>query len=352
MRGVVFLGERELELREFPDPRPGPGEVVLAMKASGMCGSDLHPYRASRSGSAAKSLGLGGDGRAVHRGPRAVRRRGRAGRRGPGGRTRRPGARVMCHHYKGCGHCKHCRAGWAQLCRRGIVVYGMTGHGGHAPYMVVPASTLVPLPEELSFEEGAAVSCGTGTAYQALRGWTSPGGTRWRSSARGRWGLRRRCSGWRWARVSSRSTSAASGASSGRQLGADAVIDPGATDVVAALKGLTDGEGVDAALDCTGHPDARLAAVRATRTWGRVGLVGEGSQVTFDVSPDLLRRQLTIHASWTFSTLIQEECARFIVKRAVPLKRLLTHRFRLAEAADAYRLFDTQTTGKGVFVFD
>ena len=63
MHGVVFLGDRELELREFPDPRPGPGEVVLAMKASGMCGSDLHPYRASRSsGGAARTLGLGGTG--------------------------------------------------------------------------------------------------------------------------------------------------------------------------------------------------------------------------------------------------------------------------------------------------
>ena len=46
MRGVVFLGDRRLELREFPDPTPGPGEVVLAIKASGMCGSDLHTYRA------------------------------------------------------------------------------------------------------------------------------------------------------------------------------------------------------------------------------------------------------------------------------------------------------------------
>src|SRR2546423_9660055 len=45
----------------------------------------------------------------------------------------------------------------------------MTGHGGHAPFMTVPARTLVPLPEELSFEEGAAISCGTGTAYGALK---------------------------------------------------------------------------------------------------------------------------------------------------------------------------------------
>ena len=51
MRGIVFLGNRKLELQDFPDPTPGPGEVVLEMKASGMCGSDLHAYRAARSGS-------------------------------------------------------------------------------------------------------------------------------------------------------------------------------------------------------------------------------------------------------------------------------------------------------------
>src|SRR3712207_7353349 len=48
MRGVVFLGERRLALEEFPDPLPGPGEVVVAVRASGMCGSDLRPYRRDR----------------------------------------------------------------------------------------------------------------------------------------------------------------------------------------------------------------------------------------------------------------------------------------------------------------
>ena len=46
MKGVVFLGDRKLELRDFPDPTPGPRDVVLEIKASGMCGSDLHNYRA------------------------------------------------------------------------------------------------------------------------------------------------------------------------------------------------------------------------------------------------------------------------------------------------------------------
>src|SRR5215467_14315837 len=350
MRGVVFLGERELELRDFPDPRPGPGEVVLAMRASGMCGSDLHPYRASRRGGAAQSLGLGGTG-----GPHIAGHEpcGVVAERGAGVlEADAPiGARVMNHHYKGCGHCKHCRAGWAQLCPRGIVVYGMTGHGGHAPYMTVPASTLVSLPDELSFEEGAAISCGTGTAYQALRRLDVSGRDTLAVFGQGPVGLSATMLG---VAMGARVIAVDVGRERlelGRAFGADAVVDPGATDVVAALKALTDGEGVDAALDCSGSPDARVATVRASRTWGRVAFVGEGNQVTFDVSPDLLRRQLTLHASWTFSTLIQEECARFVVDRQVALKRLLTERYRLEAAVEAYRRFDTQTTGKGVFVF-
>ncbi|MGH9668741.1 MAG: alcohol dehydrogenase catalytic domain-containing protein, partial [Terriglobales bacterium] len=163
MRGVVFLGERKLELQEFSDPTPGPGEVVLAIKASGMCGSDLHPYRAA--GNAAASLGLGAGGPVIagHEPCGVVAAVGA----GVTADFAPAGARVMNHHYKGCGRCKHCRVGWSQLCRSGITVYGMTGHGGHAPFMQVPAFTLVPLPDELSFEEGAAVSCGTGTAYGA-----------------------------------------------------------------------------------------------------------------------------------------------------------------------------------------
>ena len=56
MRGVTFLGERKLELAEFPDPAPGPHDVIVEIKASGMCGSDLKFYRAT---GATSALGLG-----------------------------------------------------------------------------------------------------------------------------------------------------------------------------------------------------------------------------------------------------------------------------------------------------
>jgi len=167
MKGVVFLGDRKLELREFPDPTPGPRDVILEIKASGMCGSDLHTYRAPAhpggvvTGGIKRAAGV----IAGHEPCGVVAAVGTA----VTDREARIGQREMDHHYEGCGNCKHCRAGWTQMCLEGAVVYGSGGHGGHAKYMKVPVSTLVPLPDPLSFVTGAAISCGTGTAWGALR---------------------------------------------------------------------------------------------------------------------------------------------------------------------------------------
>jgi threonine dehydrogenase-like Zn-dependent dehydrogenase len=90
--------------------------------------------------------------------------------------------------------------------------------------------------------------------------------------------------------------------------------------------------------------------VRATKVWGTTCFVGERNNVTIDVSPDMLRKQLTIVASWTFSSIGQEECARFVAHRGIDVEALFTHRWSLEQADEAYKLFDTQTTGKGVFL--
>jgi threonine dehydrogenase-like Zn-dependent dehydrogenase len=345
MRGIVFLGNRKLELQNFSDPEPGPGEVVLEMKASGMCGSDLHPYRAVGNAAAALGLGAGGPVIAGHE-PCGV-----VAAVGAGVDPSLVGQRVMNHHYKGCGRCRHCRLGWSQLCRKGITVYGMTGHGGHAPFMVAPAFTCVPLPDALSFEEGAAVSCGTGTAYGALKRIDVSGRDTLAVFGQGPVGL------------SATMLGRAMGArviaidvvperlALARELGAEETINARDTDAVKAIHDLTQGERAETTMDCSGSAEGRLGALQSAGTWGRVAFVGEGGQVTIDVSKHMLRRQLTVHASWTFSNTGQEECARFVADRKIPLKKLLTHRFRLEQADEAYRLFDTQTTGKGVFTF-
>jgi len=349
MRGVVFLGDRKVELRSFPDPTPGPGEVVLEMKASGMCGSDLKFYR-SPPGAAQAALGLGKLSEPFIGGHEPC---GVVVARGPGVSEREAptGQRVMDHHYAGCGVCAHCRVGWSQLCRAGITVYGVTAHGGHADYLKVPARTIVALPEELSFAEGAAVACGTGTAYGALRRMKIAGGDTLAVVGQGPVGLSATVLGVAMgARVIAVETSAERIKLAG-EFGADASIDATKEDPVEALKELTHGVGVDLALDCTGAAAARRAAVRCVKTWGTACYVGEGGDVTLDVSPDLLRRQVTLIGSWTFSAMGMQECAEFIAKKRIPLERIFSDRWRLEQAAEAYRKFDTQTTGKGVFLF-
>jgi len=348
LRGVTFLGDRKLQLAEFPDPTPGPRDVVVEIKASGMCGSDLKPYRANGETS---SLGLGrvsGPVIAGHEPCGVIAAVGSA----VDERTARIGARVMVHHYSGCGTCRHCQTGWTQMCDAGSTVYGMTGHGAHAPYMKVPAHTLVPLPDELSFATGAAISCGTGTAYQALKRLNVGGGDTIAVVGQGPVGLSAtQLAVAMGARVIALDVSAER-LNRAKEFGADALINPKTDDAVAAIKALTHRAGADLALDTSGTPDGRLAAVRATRKWGTTCFVGEGDNVTIDVSPDMLRKQLSILASWTFSTVIQGDCARFVADRKIGVDHLFTHRWRLDQADEAYRLFDRQTSGKGVFLMD
>ena len=256
----------------------------------------------------------------------------------------------MDHHYTGCGTCKHCRSGWAQMCLTGATVFGANGNGAHARYMKVPVATLVPLPDALSFETGAAISCGTGTAYQALKRLNLAGGETIAIFGQGPVGL------------SATQLAVAMGArvialdvspercALAREFGAHEVIEARSNNPVEAIRELTHGEGAHKTLDTSGAAEARAAAVRAARTWGTACYVGERGQVTLDVSPDLIRRQITLVASWTFSTQGQAECAEFVADKNIAVDKLFTHRWRLDEAEEAYRVFDTQTSGKGVIV--
>lgn len=349
MKGVVFKGDRELELREFPDPTPEAGEVVIEIKASGMCGSDLKFYRASKDG--AGSLGLGGDGGPVIAGHEPCGVVVAVGAGVPHALAHE-GMRVMNHHYTGCGVCEHCRVGWSQLCRAGITVYGVTGNGGHAKYMKAPARTMVPLPESLSFATGAAISCGTGTAWGALKRLNLLGDETIAIFGQGPVGL----SATQLAKEMGAKVIALDVSPErlemARAMGADHIVNPAQDNPVHAMHELTGGLGVHKAMDCSSDPEARVQAVRGTRTWGTICYVGEGNTVTLDVSNHLLRRQLTIVASWTFSAVGQMECARFIAERGIDVDKLFTHHYHsLDEAEGAYKSFDKQNTGKGVFLF-
>ncbi len=349
MRGVVFTGDRTLDLMTFPDPTPGRGEVVVEMKASGMCGSDLHQYRRPKS-QPQNATGLPPNPNPTIGGHEPC------GVVAAIGTDVLPaeaqiGQRVMVHHYQGCTQCGHCRSGWQQLCQQvSVKVYGNNAHGGHAKYLLVPANTLVPLRDELSFTAGAAIACGSGTAYGALRRMNVSGRDTIAIFGQGPVGL----AGTQFAKAMGARVIALDinpqRLERARAFGADEVINPASTNPVEAIKDLTGGRYADLSLDTSSNSEARLNAIRSTKVWGTMCFVGEGGDVHIDVSPDLLRRQLTLVASWTFSNIIQAECADFCAERQVDVDKLFTHRWTLGQADEAYKLFDRQSDGKGVFL--
>lgn len=349
MKGVVFLGDRKVSFQEVPDPAPGPLDVVIEMKASGMCGTDLQNYRRPVQQAPYMPSLIGRPPIAGHEPAGLVCAIGSAV---PTVQAK-IGQRVMVHHYQGCTICNHCRSGWQQLCQEAkpmVRVYGNNDDGGHAAYLKVPANTLVSLPDELSFETGAAVSCGTGTAYAALRRINLTACDTIAIFGQGPVGL----SATQLAHAMNARVIAvdvnAQRLKRALEFGADALIDPSRNEPIEALRELTGGTGVDCALETSGAASARVAAVRATKIWGVCCFVGEGGDVTINVSPDMLRRQMTIIGSWTFSTVGQAECAQFIAQRNIDVDRIYTDRWSLDQAAEAYERFDAGVGGKGVFV--
>ena len=338
MRGIVFLGNRQAAIRDFPDPHAGPGEAVVKIRASGLCGSDLHSYHSAEP----RTMVTGHEpcGVVAELGPGAA----------PGLKV---GARVMVHHYAGCGVCEICAMGYEQLCQEGnrVTYGGGTGHGANADYILVPSRTLVHLPSELSFEEGASIACGTGTAWNGLKKMDVSGRDTVAIYGQGPVGL----SG----TISAKAMGARVIAIDivperlrlAKELGADHVINSREVDPVQAIRDITGG-GTTTALETSGNPTARAQILQGLRPFGRACYVGIGGPATIDVGRDIILKVATVYGSWTFSKSELIEIARFFVDTRAPLKRLITHRFTLDQGAEAYKLFDTATTGKCVIVMN
>jgi len=343
MKACVFLGERQLEIRDYPDPTSGPDEVVVAIKASGMCGTDLHHYRGPKRRE--DQIVIEG-----HEPCGVVAAVGSAVRQ----REAKVGDRVMVHHYDGCRTCHYCRSGWTQMCASEVKVTfgGLDADGAHAKFMKVPAHTLIKMPRNLSFKAGAAIACGTGTAYGAIKRIALSGDETVAIFGQGPVGLS--CT------MFAKATGARVIAldvgeerlEMARRFGADLLINPLKDDPVAAIRDATRrGEGADKSIECSSNPLARRQSIEAIRRWGTACLVGVFGTMEFDVT-EVIQRQKTLLGSITFSKNLQDDCAQYVVERGLDVDALFTHEFVLDQAEEAYRLFDTQKIGKGVFLFD
>ena len=340
MQAAFLPGNRKVELRTLPVPHPGHGEVLLRVKASTICGSDIRCIYHEHLGKGPERY------QGVIAGHEPS---GQVVEVGPGCRRFREGDRVIVYHISGCGVCNDCRRGYMISCmsekyRR---AYGWQRDGGMADYMIAEEKDLVALPDDLFYADGAQVACGFGTVYEALEKIGINGNHSVLITGLGPVGL--------------------AAAALSRKLGAQSIIGidvvperlhlaeslklcdfvlKAGTENVSQVRDLTSGHGVERAIECSANATARATAIRATRKWGRIALVGEGGSVEFNPSPDMIHDQKTIYGSWVTSTWLMDELVERLVRWNLHPADIVTHRFGLDKAEDAYALMASGKCGK------
>ncbi len=339
MRGVLLPGDRQLAVTEFPDPEPARGEVVIALRAAAVCGSDLHLYRASASARAPYASIIPGHepagvvaaiGDEVHR--------------------VQVGDRVSVFHYRGCGHCRWCRRGRLQWCpeRRG---YGGPIHGSDADYLITDERNCLPLPDDVSFDVGALLACNTGTAYSAMRKLQPSGRDTLVVFGLGPVGLNGlligRAMG---ARVVGVDVSAFR-RDLADQLGADLTLDPASDDVPTEIQRLTGGDGAGLAFETSGNRNAQAQLLDVLGYNGRAAHVGIGAHQPSINPSSIVGKQLTLMGSFVSAIDDYWEILGFIRQHQVPLERMITHRLPLQDAEAGFRLADHAEAGKVMFVW-
>ena len=340
MKGVVYLGESEVEVQDFDKPEPGPGHVVIEMRVAGLCGSDLHKYHSSREW--------------------ATQRKGMISGHEPAGVVVEVGAdvenvsvgdRVCVYHTVGCGHCAVCLSGTPVFCSdQGA--FGRTRDGAHADYMVTDARYCMPLPDNFSFAVGTQLACTAGTAFSAVNKVSKRHGDPLVVFGLGPVGLTTllmgRAMGYRTfgVDISPYRIDLA------ERIGGGIVINARQTDPVQAISDLTGGRGAAGVVECSGSGTARTQAAAVARLHGTVVYVGAGAESLEIDFKDILRKELTLRGNSVYSMGAYFDAVAFLQTHRVPLDEIVTHRFHIGQAREAFATFDSGETGKVIFEWE
>lgn len=345
MRAAYLPGNSTVVMREVEVPQPGHGEVLIKMKSSTICGSDIRAiYR--------EHLGKGPEGyqnKICGHEPS-----GQIVKCGPGLRRFKEGDRVVVYHISGCGVCNDCRRGYMISCTSPYrAAYGWQRDGGMAEYLLAEEKDLVLLPDSLTYSDGAQIACGFGTVYEGLEKIGICGNDVVLVVGLGPVGL------------AAAMLAKAMGAN--RVIGTDTVqermqiaIDKNLCDLVVpsgdkaleAIMEATSGKGVERAVDCSGNTHGRQLAIRATRKWGKIVYIGEGGTCEFNPSPDIIHDQKAIYGSWVTNIWRMEELVERIERWGIHPEELITHRFSLEQASEGFALMAEGKCGKVAIVYD
>ena len=306
----------DLRVVDAPEPEPGEGWVKIAVRASGICGSDKWYWRSGPTDVVAGHE-VAGEVTAL----------------GPGVRHLAEGDRVAVNNAVGCGHCAECRARRFVRCMRRP---GRDVDNGFSEFLIAPERNCLVLDDAVDYVAGSLVLDNWGTPYAALN---------WASVREGDDVVVTGCGP---IGLGSVGIAKLSGAyvialdpleyrrDAAVRMGADVVLEPG-DGAADAIRELTSGEGASVVVECSSKAASYATALDALRMRGRLVSVGEHAEFTLRPSEHMIRKNLSIIASWYTTMGEGEAVQRLMVERRIEPKAFVTHVVSLDEAPEAFR---------------
>jgi 2-desacetyl-2-hydroxyethyl bacteriochlorophyllide A dehydrogenase len=321
MKALRLTGIGEpLRLRQIPEPRAGDREVVVQVRAAGICHSDAH-YRAGSSPAGPLPLTLGHEvaGEILQTGAAVS--------------GLKVGDPVCLHYLVTCGECEHCRGGREQFCSSASML-GKHRDGGYAELICVPARNAVRLPSVLPFDQAALLMCSSATALHALRKSRLQAGERVAVFGAGGLGL----SAIQLARFFGALEVFAVDILPGNLERAAAygavTIDAREVDPVREIRHLTAGRGVEVSLELAGRSDTTIQSLRCLSIQGRAAVAGINAEtVKIDTYRQLVGRETELigvsdHQLEEIHLLLE-----LVERRALDLKGVVSRSIPLEEDA-------------------
>jgi 2-desacetyl-2-hydroxyethyl bacteriochlorophyllide A dehydrogenase len=328
MKAAVLRGVDNLRLEELPDPQIRSNEVLIRVKAAGVCGTDVHMWEGTNTeGTFPFILGHEWAGEVVEIGAEV--------------KTVSVGDPVVAEVPIKCHVCPNCQDGMDPNMCPDFELYGFSWEypGGMAEYTTSKEERLFKIPDNVSYEEAALVEP-LSVAYHGV--WASGGGAaphdRVLIFGAGPIGLLALL------------TCKASGApvivvepqafrkGKARELGADVVIDPSAGDVVQQVMDHTGGRGANLVLECSGSNGALETTIDVVAKQGRIVLIGQsaGRRIPIEIGQTIFQGATIVGSSG--SPYFFPKTLTFMARQLVDLTPVITHRFALSDVLEAFEL--------------
>jgi threonine dehydrogenase-like Zn-dependent dehydrogenase len=337
-----YVGERQALCCDKADPKPAANEVVIQVKAAGICGSDLHVYRRPSKDFLERARVPGHE-------PAGV-----IAEVGSDVKDWRVGDRVTAYFRQICGVCYYCRTGHSNVCinRRGSYGVGLgTLDGADAEYMAIEAQYLFKVPDDFTLEDAAIVACQGGTAYYPLTRLQAGGQDVLVVSGLGPVGLLATLFGSRMGAEVVGIDPAAERRALAQKHGAQRTLDPTSGPIGEQLRSYYP-RGADKLLEASGASAAHAAIGDLLRPLGMAALVGLGTSEFKMPLGQIVHRELIVFGTSIFPNTQYDEMWRFFRRHGIAPSQVVTNRYSIEEGSDAFRLADTATTGKVCFAFN